>query len=53
MPVALLGIDNKVDPLYILLPNSELGKSCSIKVGELLLAGFQRNYSCNTSNAVQ
>src|SRR5438034_5192439 len=52
MQDTVLVIDNNVDPVYILLPNSELGKSscritgqqqssCRIKVGELLLAGFQ------------
>ena len=32
MQDALPGIDNKVDPFYILLPNSELGKWYRIAV---------------------
>ena len=32
MQDALPGIDNKVDPVYILLPNSELGKWYRIEV---------------------
>ncbi len=58
---ALLGIDNKVDPLYILLPTSELGKYYRIRVCELLLAAsratarvrpYYTRISCITSNVV-